>query len=368
MNANIKHWCPAYVGPQVTRKCQSVTTMNLELSGASVSKAAALDLAVACKTYGSLSDSDLRQIGLDGSDVKDGSARLPESVFISLWQAIAKHHAGEAVGLRLGTTINPQAKGLLASWVSQSTDLREALHIFCNNILLMNPSESWDVQETRQDIRLVCKLQEDKGYPTIAIERSMSAMLTWARALSGHSFPIHLAEFAFPAPPYADEFIAVFGDRLVFDGTQNQIILDAGVLKLPVLSNNPLLKNIIQEKATQALAEIALPESLEDKVKTLIQRDLASNKSVSISATSEALAMSRQTLYRQLKQAKTDFQSLHEAVKKEEALKMLEAGNKVSVVALSLGYKDTSSFYKAFKRWFNTSPKSYSRSDLSNKP
>lgn len=306
-----------------------------------------------------MSVKDLRNLGVDRPAPENASARIPEAAFITLWQTIASHDAGRGVGLEIGQMINPEAKGLLASWVSQSRNLREALAIFRNNIQLMNPSESWDVQEDKQHVQLVFSLRKKRGYPDMAIERSMSAMIAWARALSGHVFPVNRAGFSFAAPVYEKKFHCVFGQNIEFACMTNHLVLDRQILELPVLGNNPLLKNIIRREASQALADIKAAMPVKEKVKVMIQQSLKSGAAISVNDSSRALAMSRQTLYRQLRKEGTDFQTLHDGVKKDEALKMLKAGLKVTAIAWKLGYKDSSSFYKAFHRWFAMSPTAY---------
>jgi AraC-like DNA-binding protein len=324
-----------------------------------VSRAAARDLVETCKKRGLISNQRLRQLGWDCPKDHDAASRIPETILIDLWLTIASHDKEQGLGLIVGQTINPEAKGLLASWISQSKNLREALAIFRKNIALMNPSESWELTETNNTATLTFHIKKGRGYPDIAIERSMSAMVTWAQVLSGQSFEIKGAHFSFAAPSYVDKFHAIFGRNISFGCSENQLTMDSGILDLPVVSNNPFLKELIQSKAKQNLAEIQGTLSLQNKVRRLLSDALKAGEGLNISDVSQALAMSRQTLYRQLKEEQIDFQSIQDQVRKDEALKRLKRGQSITNISLGLGYKDTSSFYKAFKRWFGASPKHY---------
>lgn len=306
-----------------------------------------------------MSQQQLAALGLDDSESVDPNIRIPESTLVALWQAIEKAGKRTGIGLEVGQTINPAAKGLLASWVSQASNLREALAIFIKNIALMNPSESWMFTEHAGTCLLTFRLDQNKGYPDIAIERSMSAMAAWARALSNHKFPIREAGFTFSKPAPVIPFESIFGDRLVFNADENYVRFDSALLNLPIVSSSELLKTLIEKQARQSLQALQKSTPIEQKVQTHIQKRFASGKPVTISTVCSDLAMSRQTLYRQLKQQDTDFQSLVEAVRKREALVLIKAGIDSSAISLSLGYKDTSSFYKAFKRWFGTTPRAY---------
>jgi AraC-like DNA-binding protein len=327
-----------------------------------VSRAAAKDLVDMGLGWGIMSSQSLKALGWDTSEAHDVTSRIPESLHIALWKIIAEHNKGRGLGLRIGQMINPDAKGLLASWISQSKNLREALTIFRKNILLMNPSESWEVAEENGAAILTFSLRKGRGYPNVAIERSMSAMVAWARALSGRAFEVEESKFNFPAPSYLKQFHPIFGGNIMFDSLQNQLVLRQEVLDLPVVSNNPFLKDLIGVKAERNLAEIQNDLAVQDKVLGLLREAMKAGEALTITEVSNALAVSRQTLYRQLKEERTDFQSLQELVRKTEALKLLDSGQSITAITLSLGYKDNSSFYKAFKRWFGTSPKNYSNS------
>lgn len=187
----------------------------------------------------------------------------------------------------------------------------------------------------------------------------MSAMAAWARALSNHTFPIQEAGFTFSEPQHFTPFKLIFGDQLVFNADENYVCFDSALLNLPIVSSNELLKMLIEKQARQSLQALQKSTPIEQKVQTHIRERFASGQAVTITNVCSDLAMSRQTLYRQLKQQGSDFQSLVEAVRKREALVLLQAGIDSSAISLSLGYKDTSSFYKAFKRWFGTTPRAY---------
>lgn len=347
------------LGPLVSFDCPLVTGMHQNTHWGTVSRAACRDLVTTCRSLGLISQRQLTALGLDDSERLSPDVRIPESTLVALWQTLEKAGKGTGIGLEVGQTINPAAKGLLASWVSQANNLREALAIFTKNIALMNPSESWTFSENAGTCSLRFRLDENKGYPDIAIERSMSAMVTWARALSNHTFPIQEAGFTFSEPEHIMPFKLIFGDQLVFNADENCVRFDSVLLNLPVISSNELLKTLVEKQARHSLRALQNSTPIEQKVQTHIRKRFASGKAVTISNVCADLAMSRQTLYRQLKQQGTDFQSLVEAVRKRDALVLLQAGIDSSAISLSLGFKDTSSFYKAFKRWFGTTPKAY---------
>ena len=72
------------------------------------------------------------------------------------------------------------------------------------------------------------------------------------------------------------------------------------------------------------------------------------------------LAMSRQTLYRRLKEEEITFAEIHDDLRRRMAMEYL-GGQKVTVneTAFLLGFSEASSFVRAFKRWTGLSPTAY---------
>jgi len=337
--------------------------MTKKIAMETVSNTAVLDLLETCSTLKLIDESDLDSLGIQRSTLNDPALRFSENKLIELWNWIAENSTLPEVGLLIGQTVNPSAKGLLASWVSQTESIGEALEVFRTNITLMNPSESWDIQEHDGLCSLKFSLRKNKLYPSIAIERSMSAMVAWGRLLSGHKFPLIEARFSFPATPYHEHFVSIFGNTSTFEMSENCLIFDKKLLKLPILNGNQFLKSLIEDKAKAALQALTNDYSVTSRTKIAIEKILLSKSVISIDAVCDELATSRQTLYRKLKEEGGDYKTLSDDYKKSAALKLLqkESGN-ITSISLRLGYKDTSSFYKAFKRWFGMSPRSYLRS------
>jgi len=322
-----------------------------------VSNAALKDLVDTCLRLGELSPSALSDIGVSLQTLENPQLRCPEAVLIDVWQWLDRHSKRPALGLEIGSVINPAAKGLLASWVSQANNLGEALTIFRDNIALMSPSESWTFAKEGDNCVLEFQLAVEKGYPNMAIERSLAALVTWGRALCGVSLDIEKAEFAFTLPADTELYEAIFGDNLHFGAAHNRLILRKPLLNLPVLSGNEFLKAMMAQAARQALVK---QPSCSERVLAEIANAYEVESALTIDAISNALSLSRQTLYRKLKQEGCEFKSLLEQFKKEQALLLLQSDRlNITSAALSLGYKDSSSFTKAFKRWYGLTPKQY---------
>ncbi len=221
--------------------------MNTSIKQSDVSYAAMLSLIEACDKNHLVPKSSL-DIFLQSQDKKlDPNKRVSELQLINLWKLIQTNEQIPEIGLKIGQTASPEAKGLLASWVSQAENLKEALSIFNDNIVLMNPSEQWKINQQDKHYSLTFSFLNDQ-YPIADIERSMSALIYWGRLLSGTQLLPIRANFKFAKPSYSDLYQPLFGNNLIFNAQRNELIIAENDLLAPIINSNSMLKALIAEK------------------------------------------------------------------------------------------------------------------------
>jgi AraC-like DNA-binding protein len=75
--------------------------------------------------------------------------------------------------------------------------------------------------------------------------------------------------------------------------------------------------------------------------------------------------MTPRTLIRRLEADGTSFQAIKDALRRDMAIRDLQAGRKsVEAIALDVGFSSSANFYKAFQRWTGSTPGSYRRKQI----
>jgi len=331
-------------------------TVNSHETKRNVSAIAVIDLANELVERGIINETSLTEMGTDFLTLNEAwqnnqpiqEYRLPEALLVSLWRQADAHRTNSNIGLEIGSSVNFHAKGLLANWLSQCNTLAEAFDVFSENISLLNLSEHWDKKEDDGQVKLVVRFSSSK-YPSIAVDRSLAAMLAWSRSLSMEGITPLAVTLQRPSPKLTANYLAFFGDTVLFGQTENGLCLSKSAFNQTIKQANPYLKSILSKQAMTLNAQLNKTNrgSVLESVNNLLLEDLA--QFCQIGSTCEKLHVSRSTLYRKLKTEGTNFTELV----KEARLRKLKdnALRQINHVDLSeaLGFQDIGSYYRFIK-------------------
>ena len=276
--------------------------------------------------------------------------RVPETDLLSLWEIATSYKTRPSLGLDIGQSVNVNAKGLLANWLSCCDTLKQAFTIFHENIALLNESESWSFKEQSQRVKFSFAFKSKYTYPVMATERSMVALIAWAEHFTSSKLNVHSAKFVFDKPGYYAKYEKIFGSNIQFNADENSIELLASELDKTIQSSNPYLRELIAERSGSVPFKAEPATQIQTKVKSLLRTDIMTY--CHLDAQLRMLHMSKATLYRKLREEGTTFSELVLQERKAILSKIQKvhthSSNEQSSEAL--GFKDVSSFYKFLKK------------------
>ncbi len=325
------------------------------------SAALVLDLFDGLNAYNLISTDDLKRLNIKREQLTDVEKRIPVALIHQLWQCARFKNPPSNIGLSIGRNVNPTAKGILAHLVSQSDDMEDALNLFRDKSGLMSEGEKIQYSVSDKKIKIQYQFSNPDHYHKYAIERSLSIALTWCRHLTGEACIPLACGFRHDKVEHLAECKNMFGPNILFNQGEDYLLFDASLLKLPIKNTNPYLKAILLKQAQDIENELYDEPILSKQVRKIIESSLGT-KSVNIHLVSSQLNMSRQTLHRKLKIEGTHFTYLLTQERKEKALHLLGKTNlQMDVISEQLGFEEPSAFFKAFKGWFNTTPKNHKK-------
>lgn len=332
------------------------------LSTSTVSAIAVLDLADALIKQGIIQKTDLSQISLDlfkryqafiaESDTHYSPIQeqhLPEQYFIGLWQQLDKQDQATKVtmALKLGEHTETGRLGILANWLRHCATLEEALSTFIEHKVLLNQSEQWQIFHHGDERHISITFDATKAYPYIAVLRSFSTLVTWAKFLTNQEISPKKLFLETNEEEILNELSRYFGCPLQGGADQNTMVFSMNVFQSKITTANSYLNELLGQQA-KSLKQTLTPVSLSEKLVALLLSDLA--RYSKLSECLDELNMSRSTLFRKLKSENTQFSELLDQARKEMHQKLVNQGTPNAEISDALGFSEISAFYKFLKR------------------
>ncbi len=188
-------------------------------------------------------------------------------------------------------------------------------------------------------------------------EELFASCLMIARELVGPTLQPLRAEFAYAEPAHAVEYAKLFGCPTQFGTTQCRLVIDTEWLARPLPGYNPLTAR----QALNLCAQQMTPEGGEphQEIVAAVERLLRSklHQQPKLNDVARTLNLSERSLRRKLAESGRIFREIHDRVRAEHALQLLQAGRlSVAEVGSAVGYSDPREFRRAFKRWTGMPP------------
>ncbi|MCC4320647.1 AraC family transcriptional regulator [Streptomyces malaysiensis] len=202
-------------------------------------------------------------------------------------------------------------------------------------------------------------------------------MLIWHRLagwLIGRRIPLLWAQFAYPPPPYAEDYEPLFGCPPRFGAPRTAAGFDRRWLTAPVVQDEATLQTLLRyapagllsrgEYGTTTVAE-QVRHALTGALRTRGgpadgPRARRTARLPELPEVAARLAVSPATLRRRLSAEGTSFQRLKDAVRRDEAVSSLaEGAEPIADLAVRLGFSEDTAFHRAFRRWTGTTPGAY---------
>lgn len=294
------------------------------------------------------------------SEIEPLYKSVPYTKVLALIREIDRQRPYINLGLMMGQKFTTARMGPLGYVLTSAPNFSRALHDFVKFQGLVNGGLIvWNV--STEPGTCVVQLTPDPGLTDIAwiLEAPITMIITIARELSGHH--VVPLEVSFSHAPRAGtaEHEAFFGIPVRWNAPENEIVLSDSVLALPVQSANKGLYPQLLLNLEMQNNQAAQPSLTMEKVRAQLQRMLAKGTPLKESV-ARAIGMSARTLLRRLAGEGTTFDALLDRTRRELAIELLaDSTIAIGKVATLLGYSEPSPFFRAFERWFGSTPAEY---------
>ncbi|WP_086936647.1 MULTISPECIES: AraC family transcriptional regulator [Pseudomonas] len=308
-----------------------------------------------------------KQLGLDFDALDDPDARFSQDSMTRLWQRAVELSGNPAIGLNMGKVVRPASFHVAGYALMSSRTLAEGFQRLVRYQRIIAESADLSFRRLEEGYGLILTVHGDHLPPTRqSAEASLACALALCNWLTGRT--LHPVKVLFQGTepldlaPYQRAFCA----PLEFGASYDALIFERADMEAPLPTANEAMAQLHDRFAGEYLARFS-ESRVTHKARQILCRLLPQGEPKR-DVVAQTLHLSQRTLQRRLQEEGTSFQSLLEDTRRELAEQYLaQPGMTLLEIAYLLGFADPSNFFRAFRRWFDTTPGEY-RARLASQP
>jgi AraC-like DNA-binding protein len=279
--------------------------------------------------------------GLDRRLLSDPDARYPQEALNRLWQLAVRATGDEAFGFKVSRQVGATTFHALGYAIIASGTLREIVERAVRYLRVVSTAAEMSFERIGNEYHLRLMPLAHATQPSF---ESIDAFLSlWLRTFRSRD---------------TRRFDEVFRAPIEYGAGENLLAFDRATIEQPLEDANPQLAALNEQLLVRALAQIDSSDVVA-RVGAVLGDALRLGEP-SAAAVARTLNMSLRSLQRRLHEAGTCYEAVLNDCRRTLARRYLtEARCSVSETAYLLGFSDTSSFTRAFRRWYGCAPTAF---------
>jgi AraC-like DNA-binding protein len=299
------------------------------------------------------------EAGLNTKALSDPDSRYPTERVSLLWQRAVVRSGNPAIGLANSNVVKPASFDVVAYTMMSSPHLLGVLERLNRYVAIVSDAATIVVTEDDEGYRMILELFG--GGPPVPRQRfefDLMTLLSFCRWITNRDLRPLAVELRFPPPADLQPYQEAFKCPLRFNASANALLFARADAFSPLPTAHPLLAGVHERLAGEHLQRLDYAQ-MSSRVRAAIIRHLPHGEPRRTEIARE-LEMSGRTLQRHLEAEETSFERLLDDTRRELAQQYLgQTDVSLADATYLLGFRSQSSFVRASKRWFRTSPRHY---------
>jgi AraC-like DNA-binding protein len=301
------------------------------------------------------------------AQLRDPNTRVDHALLDTIFEAAERLTGDANVGLHAGESINILHFGMLGQLAVTCRNMRELLKLRTRyQRLITNGARMF--YEVSPD-KIVGEMMYQKSAPVSrhSLEYAFVSHVKLVRLLVGDKLKPINVEVPYRAPADSSEQERFFGCSISYKREKERLFFPPSLLDVPLVIHDSVSRETLEIEARRRLdaLRIAMAEEVDGYprvvgIKRFMSQQLKGGEPPSVDTTAEALNVSVRTLQRRLEVVGINFRELIDLVRRDLADEyMRDAALSPVDIAFLLGYSEQSAFFRAFRRWFDMTPREY---------
>lgn len=299
------------------------------------------------------------QLGLDYAALTDPDARFAQDAMTRLWHLAVQASGNPAIGLNMAKSLRPSSFNVVGYAVMSSRNLQEGFARLVRYQRIIGEGADLSFHPTAEGYEMLLAIHGDR-LPSArqSAEASLAYSLAFCRWLTGKPLRPRQVSLMGPPPEDLEPYNEVFQCPLKFNAEHYALLFERADLDAPLPSANEALAQLHDRFAGDYLARFS-GTRVTHQVRQVLCRLLPQGEPKR-ETVAQALLLSERTLQRRLQDEGTSYQHLLDDTRRELAGQYLGQANLTLLeISYLLGFSDPSNFFRAFRRWFDSTPGEY---------
>ncbi|NUU38262.1 AraC family transcriptional regulator [Pseudomonas sp. C2B4] len=299
----------------------------------------------------------LAGFGIHPDSFKQHLSPLPVITHGKILEAAAELSGCDHLGLLLGQRANLQNAGPLRFLVLNAATVRAATESLIRYCGLWYRGLHVSLVEERGYAGMRLSIAGNVPGSEQLLTAYLAAIVSIMQLIVGHAWRPALVRIAYRKPRSAGLYEQFFRCPVWFGQSQHEVLFPQALLDKPRDGHDRQLEDFLRGHLDELQGREG--KDLASRVRQVIEALLLQGD-CSAERTAEFFAVHRFTLYRYLSEQQSSFELLLEQTRKDMATRLLpDPDLPIAEVASRLGYETQGNFTRAFKRWFDCTPREW---------
>ena len=309
-------------------------------------------------------DDFINSLGLNPADFKSPDRYIPVDTYLYIQENAAEYTHDELFGLHMGEYAEAGNWSILGYLMMNCATMGQAFEKSARYARIIGNMIEAKAAWHFNKIKIV--LYTPPHAPQMSrhcYDATLASTVRMIRTLTGSNYIPHQITFTAPAPQNIADYERIFQCPVLFGQKEVSMLIDTGLLNMPVLMANPNLLAYFEQYAQDFLADLDRDNEYTRAVTKIVLAHL-DDESLSIKKVAREMAVSVRTLQFHLEAEGIVFTDLMKAIREKLAKQYLRDNYSVEQITYMLGFSEPSVFRKAFKKWVGLTPKEFRESSL----
>jgi len=301
----------------------------------------------------------LARVGIEQSVASQLETRYPLTTINRLWRLARNLTGDEAVGLTVARFVRPTSWHALGFAIWASDTLMEGFRRLAENLRMFADYAEMTITPLGADVEISVYRRRGVSREQLSpeeVDAFIGTSVLTSRHIYRPGFSPKSVWLSRAQPMDPTPWQRLFKCPVFFNASHDKIIFEAAAMYQPLLTASPELAEQNDALIAEYLSRMDRSD-LRIRLESLLLNNLPLGR-LSIADIAGQLNMSPRTLQRRLQEKATSYQQVLDELRQKQALHWVRLNYlPIGEISYRLGFNHPANFTRAFKRWFDETPK-----------